>query len=129
MSGLPQAELEKLLANRRRVAPGEVIFLEGQQGDKAYVILTGEVQITIDEADGKQLVINRIHAGEIFGEIALLQEDCKRTATAVSKDGCELLSIDKAVFETRLKDVDPLLRFVIDHLCRIVLTWTDRVRR
>ena len=129
MSGLPEAELEKLLANRRRVAPGEVIFLEGQQGDRAYVILTGEVHITIEEADGKQLVINRIHAGEIFGEIALLQEDCKRTATAVSKDGCELLSIDKAVFETRLKDVDPLLRFVIDHLCRIVLTWTDRVRR
>lgn len=129
MSGLPQAELEKLLANRRRVAPGEVIFLEGQQGDKAYVILTGEVQITIDEADGKQLVINRIHAGEIFGEIALLQKDCKRTATAVSRDGCELLSIDKAVFETRLTEADPLLRFVIDHLCRIVLTWTDRVRR
>ena len=73
MHGLPPAELEKLMTNRRNVAPREVIFLEGQIGDVAYVVLKGEVQVTVNESDGKQLVINRINAGEILGEIALLQ--------------------------------------------------------
>jgi CRP/FNR family cyclic AMP-dependent transcriptional regulator len=121
-------DLEKLMSNRRHVEPGEIIFLEGQDGDCAYVVLKGEVQVSVNEADGQLVVINRIHAGEMFGEIALLQEGCKRTATALSKDGCELLVIDKGVFDSRLNEADSFLRYVIGHLCRLVLLWTDRVR-
>jgi CRP-like cAMP-binding protein len=123
------ADVAALTSRRRTVAPGEVIFLEGQEGDCAYVILRGEVQVTVTEGGGRTRVINRMRAGDMFGEIALVQEDCKRTATAVAADGCELVVIDKAVFATRLSDADPLLRFVIERLCRLVLMWTDRARQ
>src|SRR4051812_10440311 len=92
------AEIAKLMSNRRSVPAGEVIFLEGQPADCAYIVLQGEVQIAVADAKGNIVVINRMHAGELFGELALLQDDGKRTATTMSKDGCELLTIDKSVF-------------------------------
>ncbi len=128
MTDFHNQDLAALLSKRRSVPAGEVIFLEGQPADCAYVILKGEVQVTVDDAKGNIVVINRMHGGELFGELALLQNDGKRTATTMSKDGCELLVIDGTVFAKRLADADPLLRFVLEHLSRRVLMWTDRVR-
>ncbi len=125
---MDHAELAALMSHRRTVAPGEVIFLEGQPADFAYVILQGEVQVTVNDADGNTVVINRMPAGELFGELALLEGAGPRTATALSKDGCELLEIEKGVFAKRLAGADPLLRFVISHLAKRVVMWTDRVR-
>ena len=128
MTESSNTDLAALMSNRRSVPPGEVIFLEGQPADCAYVILKGEVQVTVDDAKGNIVVIARMHGGELFGELALLQKDGKRTATTMSKDGCELLVIDKAVFTKRLAEADPLLKFVIEHLNRRIMMWTDRVR-
>jgi CRP/FNR family cyclic AMP-dependent transcriptional regulator len=47
--------------------PGEVIFAEGDKGDKMYVIRSGEVEI---ERDGK--VVEKLSHGGIFGEMALI---------------------------------------------------------
>ena len=128
MSEFHDLDIAKLMSNRRTVPAGEIIFREGQPADCAYVILKGEVQITVDDAKGNIIVIDRVHAGELFGELALLHKDGKRTATTMSKDGCELLVIDKAIFAKRLAEADPLLRFVLEHLNRRILMWTDRVR-
>jgi CRP-like cAMP-binding protein len=121
-------DLESLLATRRTIAPGELIFLEAQLADCAYLVLKGEVQIVAGQGGRASTLLNRIHSGELFGEIALLQ-DGFRSATALSKDGCELLVLDKAVFADKLEKADPFLKFVVDHLCRLILTWTDRATR
>ncbi len=125
---MDHAELAALMSHRRVVAPGEVIFLEGQPADHAYIILQGEVQVTVTDAHGNTVVINRMPPGELFGELALLEGAGLRTATAISKEGCELLEIEKDVFAKRLAGADPLLRFVISHLAKRVVMWTDRVR-
>jgi CRP-like cAMP-binding protein len=129
MNMLRSLDINQLITHRRTVAPEEVIFLDGHEADCAYVILQGEVQIAVTEAGGRLLVINRMHEGEMFGEIALLQENGKRTAMALSQNGCELAVIDRDVFHQHLNDADPFLRFVIAHLCQLVMLWTDRVRR
>lgn len=128
MTGTHHADLAALMANRRTMAPGDVIFLEGQPADCAFVILKGEVQVTVTDAHGNTVVINRMHPGELFGELALVEGTGLRTATTMSKEGCELLVIDKSVFADRLAHADPLLRFVISHLAKRVVMWTDRVR-
>jgi CRP-like cAMP-binding protein len=121
-------DFASLMTNRLNVPAGEVIFLEGQLADCAYVILQGEVQIAVSDAKGNIVIINRLQTGDLFGELALLQDDGKRTATATSVEGCVLLVIDKAVFAQRLANGDPWLKFVISHLSRCVVMWTDRVR-
>lgn len=103
---------------RRTIAPGEVIFLEGQPADTAYVILKGEAQVVTHGAGGEEIVINRMTPGQMFGEIAILQPDGLRTATTMSEGGCELIVIDRSFFDHSLSKADPLLRFVVGHLCQ-----------
>ena len=111
---------------RRIVPAGEIVFFEGQPGDTAYVILRGEVEVAA-QGDSETRVVNRMKAGEIFGEIALLRPDGKRTATVVSRNGCELLVVDRKFFDESLAGADPLLRFVIDLLCDRLISLTGRV--
>ena len=123
ISGLP-IPVESF--KHRLVSAGEIIFLEGQQADTAYVILKGEVQVAA-QGDADNRVVGRLKAGEIFGEMALLRPDGKRTATTVSRDGCELLVVDRKFFDDSMAKADPLLRYVIGLLCDRLVNLTGRV--
>ena len=61
----------QLLANAgfppAKFKPGEVIFSEGDKGDKMYVIRSGEVEV---ERDGK--IVETLSVGGIFVEMALI---------------------------------------------------------
>jgi CRP/FNR family cyclic AMP-dependent transcriptional regulator len=72
--------------------PGEVIFSEGDKGDKMYVIRTGEVEV---ERDGK--IVENLSAGGIFGEMALI-DGSPRAATARAKTACEVAPITEKSF-------------------------------
>lgn len=111
---------------RRIVTPGEIIFLEGQSADVAYVILRGEVQVGA-QGDSELRVVNRMQAGEIFGEIALLRPDGRRTASTFSREGCELLEIDRSFFDDSMAKADPLLRYIVELLCNRLVQLTGRV--
>ena len=111
---------------RRIVAAGEIIFLEGQQADTAYVILKGEVEVTA-QGDADNRVVGRLKPGEIFGEMALLRADGRRTASTVSREGCELLVVDRKFFDESMGKADPLLRYVIELLCERLVNLTGRV--
>jgi CRP/FNR family cyclic AMP-dependent transcriptional regulator len=86
----------QLLANAgfpaARFAPGEVIFDEGDVGDKMYVIRSGEVVI---EKAGK--AIETLPPGGIFGEMALI-DGSPRSATARAKSDCEVAPITEKSF-------------------------------
>lgn len=129
MSILDRADFADLLSRRRVVEPGEVIFLEGQEAGAVYVILKGEVQITLTDSSGKQVVINHMHPGETFGELELLGDDKRCTATVLSHGGCELIEISKAAIDRRLAAADPFLRYMMAHLCTMVRHWADLARR
>ena len=74
----------------------EVVFREGDSGDRFYIIESGEVIIT-RERDGKPVEISRRRAGEYLGEIALLQ-NTPRTATVVAAEDVTLLSLEREFF-------------------------------
>lgn len=112
--------------NVRKIEPGDFVFLEGQPGDAAYVILKGEVQVAAQNEKGDLVFINNMTAGEMFGEIALLSENCSRTATTISEKGCELLVIDRLAFETHLLRVDLMTRYIMSQLCRRIVSLTKR---
>jgi predicted MFS family arabinose efflux permease len=86
---LPEAALERLAARSEqvRVPAGEVVFSEGDPGDRFYVVEEGEVEIA-----GKTF-----GPGEPFGEIALLR-DVPRTATVTARDDVVLRAIHRDDF-------------------------------
>lgn len=82
----------------RRFSAGETIFHEGDSGRHMYAVRSGAVEFRQKNAQGESQVLRRIGVGQLFGEIALI-EDVPRTADAIAvEDGTELVEIDHAHF-------------------------------
>ncbi len=90
---------------------GTVIFSAGDEADCAYIIEQGEIEISI-EKDSQSLVIATLHAGELLGEMALV-DDQQRNATATSTESVELIVIPRAYIKKKISLCDPTLRFFL----------------
>jgi CRP/FNR family transcriptional regulator, cyclic AMP receptor protein len=106
---------------RRTVARGTTLFAKGDPGSGLMGVLAGTVKISVPSADGRDIVLNLIHAGEIFGEIALLDGQ-PRTADATAISDCELILIDR-------RDFIPFLRSQPDLAMQIMTVLCSRLRR
>jgi MFS family permease len=91
---LPPVTLEQLASNLShvRVAAGDVVFREGDHGDRFYVVEKGEV--TVEPEGRPPLTLGR---GGYFGEIALLR-DVPRTATVTARSDVELWALERDIF-------------------------------
>src|SRR3982751_7110590 len=78
--------------NPRQCAAGETIFNAYEMGAEMYVILAGQVELSID---GK--VFEVLGPGEPFGEMALIDQ-APRVATATAKPPCKLAVITEKRF-------------------------------
>lgn len=79
----------------RRVQPGVPVFSEGDPGDGLYLLERGSVVITTVLETGRGRIINRIEAGDYFGEMALL-DDGPRSATATAETEAIVSFVPKA---------------------------------
>ena len=95
----------------RAVPRGTVIFREGDRGNRAYIIEQGSVRIST-ERDGETIVLATRQAGEIFGEMAIV-DDRPRSATATALEDCELFCLSRGQLQARMNSLDPVLRMVL----------------
>lgn len=74
--GLPEDAVERATANvvMRSHPPNQVILLENDWGSSVYFILSGWVKIRTYNLDGKEVTLNILGMGELFGEMAPLDE-------------------------------------------------------
>lgn len=95
-SHLPEAERDWLFETGRieRLAAGETVFSSGDPATHVYCVLAGCVVIETCEPG---VELNRLGAGEMFGEIGVI-EDCSRTASVRAAEPCALLAIEPADF-------------------------------
>ncbi|MSQ69631.1 MAG: cyclic nucleotide-binding domain-containing protein [Gammaproteobacteria bacterium] len=80
----------------------ELVFAEGERGEHAYVVQTGEVRITRQTPDGRELTLANLGPGALFGELALI-DDQSRAASAVALSDVELMTLDRASFQSQLQ--------------------------
>ena len=73
-------------------APGDKIFEEDAPGDKMYVVIEGEVALSVRNTE-----ISTIKTGEMFGEMALIDTN-PRSATATAVTKCKLAAVDERRF-------------------------------
>src|SRR5262245_20572887 len=73
-SELDEPELTELarVATRRRSEAGSVIVRQGETDADLYGVLAGHMKVSAFAADGREIVMNLLQAGDVFGEIALL---------------------------------------------------------
>lgn len=106
--------------------PNKVIFREGDSGDNAFIVLSGEVIICTLTDEGELIHLTTLKRGQLFGELALLNEFV-RTATAITETGCELLVVRPALLRSKFANADPVLKFWIEYLSERVVDLSKRV--
>lgn len=79
---------------------GDIIFHEGERGNRLFIIQDGEVEIT-KQVDDEEIPLVNLKAGSVFGEMALIDTKC-RTATARAFDKVTCLSMSQAMFRHKL---------------------------
>ncbi|HTS49938.1 MAG TPA: FAD-dependent oxidoreductase [Bryobacteraceae bacterium] len=102
--------------------PGDIIFHQGDLGDSVYVIQQGDCDV-IKEDDGNRKTLATLHAGDYFGEMALLS-DKTRNATIQARTAMEVLLIPKRDFDTLRRSV-PAFGEVFKELARQRATPAD----
>jgi len=93
---LPPVALERLATRLEPVlcAAGTVVLQEGDQGSCVFLVFQGDLAVEASEAGG---VVDRIGAGEVFGEMALLH-DAHRNATVRAVSDCALYRLTREEF-------------------------------
>jgi len=76
---------------------GDIIFCEHEPGDTFYLIQSGRVQI-VKIMDDIEKIIDILNPGEIFGEMAILEE-APRSASAIAQDQVKALEFNRENFD------------------------------
>jgi CRP/FNR family transcriptional regulator, cyclic AMP receptor protein len=117
------------LATRARVASyrvGQEIFAKGSPGHTMIAVLRGDVKIVSPSPTGKEVVLNAIHAGEVFGEIAVIDGE-ERSAGAAAMTDCELLIIDRRDVLPMFERHPEICMILMQILCRRLRRTSEQV--
>lgn len=103
----------------RQIFPaGAQIFSKGDAGNFAYVIESGNVEMTANR-NGRKVVLARFGDGDLLGETALVDDE-PRAATAVAVEETQVVVLDKAAFQQHVANADEtvqlLLRLTLERL-------------
>lgn len=104
---------------------GDIVFEEGDLGEKLYLVRSGAVRIR-KEGELVATVLGEIGAGEMFGEMALLDSK-PHSATAIAVGPTELAVYDKRAFMASLHADPELALQVIESLARRLRTTNEQL--
>jgi len=113
-------------ARARCYAAGETIFLKGSTGSGMMAVLAGQVRISTLSRQGKEIVLNVIEPGGVFGEIALL-DGRERTADATAVRDCELLVLERRDMLAFLETNPKVCLKLLETLCQRLRQTTEQV--
>lgn len=113
-------------ATTKHVARGETIFMKGDTGASLFAVCSGTVEVLVPSVEGKNAVMNLINAGEIFGEIALLDGQ-PRTADALAFTDCTLMVLERRDFLPLLREQPDIAVKLLEILCARVRRTTEQV--
>ena len=126
---LPPAVIEHLgsYMKTRKATRGSAIFAKGDPGTGLMGVLSGMVKVSVASTEGKDIVLNIFHEGEIFGEIALL-DGRPRTADATAMSDCELIVIERRDFIPFLSNHPDVTIKFIEILCSRLRRTSEQVQ-
>ena len=121
-SDLSSEQLDQICAACQEVVffKGELIFAENSPSTEFYVILEGEVAIEIDpdlisgdhEQDHPPGIVAVLHAGQSFGEVALVDQGLRSASARCNSMTCKLIVISREDLMDILKN-DPGMGYII----------------
>jgi signal-transduction protein with cAMP-binding, CBS, and nucleotidyltransferase domain len=124
-SSLNEEEIMQLLTDEtsqeRDCPQGSVILRQGEFGDSVFLIGLGSVQVTLRGPGDQEIPLSTLKAGELFGEVAVLERK-PRSATVTAREDCTLL-------EVRGEEFLKLLERHPDMQVKVRVTMSERLRQ
>ena len=109
----------------RQVPKGKTLFNQMDPAEAFYVVRSGRIAILLDSADGRELVINEMRAGDCFGELALLTGQ-PRSTSAMAREASEVIAISRETFLAEIETEPKLLRHVLESTARRLSASSER---
>jgi CRP/FNR family cyclic AMP-dependent transcriptional regulator len=111
----------------KRVYPKNTILIsKGDVSDHLFVVIRGKLKVMLPDESGKEIVLSLLGEGDYFGEIALIDGE-PRTATIVSTEASEVLTIARADFQRILMSSPELMFDLLTVLARKVRIATEKL--
>ncbi|AKM09970.1 Crp/Fnr family transcriptional regulator [Croceicoccus naphthovorans] len=81
----------------RQFPAGKEIMAQGEEGDALFILLSGTARVSVLAANGREIVLDYAEAGEVLGEIAMIDGGL-RTASVHAFTECEALRLTRGAF-------------------------------
>ena len=106
--------------------PSALIFEENEFGESAYILKEGSVEISM-RRDDEKVILAELKPVSIFGEMALLSKEQRRTATAKALSRVKVIKLDKANFDQQLSDTPSIITAVLHGVTQRLIDTTSRL--
>jgi NADH:ubiquinone reductase (H+-translocating) len=93
--------------SRQHYEDDEVVFRQGDKGDRLYIVVNGKIQIVNERPGQPTAIIAELGPGQCFGEMALIS-DQPRNATARTSGAVDVLTVDRDAFHALFAHLPPL---------------------
>jgi CRP/FNR family transcriptional regulator, cyclic AMP receptor protein len=107
---------------------GATICSKGDAGTFLFIVISGTVKISVSSPDGRNAILNLINAGDLFGEVAVLDGQA-RTADAIANTNCEIFVLDRRDFLPFVRGQPELAMRLIELLCARLRWTSDQVEQ
>lgn len=114
-SQLKESSMQSLARACRfvHVKKGEVLFFQSDPPELVYLVRRGGISIVLNSPDGREMVINEMRKGDLFGELGILTNK-NRSTSAVARSDSEILVIPHRAFLRIVDDEPQLTRRMLD---------------
>jgi len=127
---VPEEVLGRLAAKaqRRHFQAGQRVFIEGAPGNALFIVIEGEVRITIVSPTRKDLTLALVYPGEAFGELSLFDDEDKRSATATATMDTQLLVIFNDDFQQAIENDPAAFRSFLKVMADTIRRMNERLK-
>jgi len=112
----------------RSFGAGEAVFREGDASDTCYIVREGHARAIREHADGRQITLATFGPGEIFGELAMFDDE-RRSATVEAIDDLQALAILGSDMRRLMRDHSEIAVNIAVSLVRRLRNANERLAR
>lgn len=129
-AGLPAEAFERInqYFTERGYQPDEIVYLQGEEAVRLYVVASGKVKVLQHTLDGQQVMLDILTPGEHFGSLSALGDDVY-TNTAQAQTGLCALSINAGDFRALLDAYPSIALRVLDIMTGRLHSAQDMIRQ
>jgi CRP/FNR family transcriptional regulator, cyclic AMP receptor protein len=129
LSDVPDEDVRVLLsvARRRRFQRGEVVFHRDDPGDSLHLMVSGRFAVRVMTPLGDMVWIAVRGPGENFGEMALAEDEPRRSATVSALEDAQTFAVHKSEFDRLRKRYSGIDRVLIAFLAGEVRVLDERL--